>query len=179
MLLSESWGSADLSVCGHPRRFWGVIQDSILLLFEIFWGWKSEIACFLCCLAVPFQYICFEIQTRVCIDVYFGYWIVSKVSLKEAGFHPLPHGRVSAQVHCWLWGDARRQGEQEEKDDSSVQIGGQPFSKNTALFFLLNGWCWKWFLDELFLRDNVSTKVVIMYCKCFNINCLHIDFAVN
>lgn len=63
----------------------------------------------------------------------FWCWIVSKVSLKRLDLQKWSVGWI---LFAALRGDACRQGE--EKEDISVLNEGQPFSINTALFFLLN-----------------------------------------
>lgn len=52
----------------------------------------------------------------------------------ESGSCSLPHGRVSAQMCCWLWENVHRQGEQKDSDDIIVWTEGQPFSINTHYF---------------------------------------------
>lgn len=65
-----------------------MMQYSVLLVFEVFrqeeypLGMK-KLRCLHCYLAELFQSICIAIQDRVCIDTYFDYWIVSRVSVKK------------------------------------------------------------------------------------------------
>lgn len=138
-LWSRSRGSSDLSVCGHPGRCW---RDAVLHSLDFLrylsresspLGMKKCNHLFALLLSRVFSICLLRNSSRSLHWCLFWCWIVSKVSLKRLDLQKWSVGWI---LFAALRGDACRQGE--EKDDISVLNEGQPFSINTALFFLLN-----------------------------------------